>query len=697
MRAIFLFTSLFLTQLSLTYCQSIDSIRLSINQAADSDQFELAMSSMRNLLDKNTEEALDMSLLAINYAAKSGDSLSLTKGLYAKSYILKQLERYSESIDAARIAIGIAKRNKYDNELGKSLNILANSYTFLGNYDKALDHHFQSLVLNEKLNKLADASITLNNIGLVYYKLSNWEEAIKYYKKSLEYKKKSESKYDLDRLLINMALCYNQSGEFELAKEHITLALEVCGETCSQIILTEANFSLGVVYRGQNKLKLSQFHFGEALVLSRKLGEKRFEIESLTHIASIFSEKGDYDSANFYLINANEIARNYNYSQLLLSIYKQFSEVYGNLKDYKNAALYSKKYSDLKDSTFNAQLIKNLGDIQTRFAERENLATINTKEQIIEQQRYVSMLIAITVILSGLLILFIMRINRITRRLNTKLSEEVQKQTAELVVAKVKLEKSNTSLRYVNAELDNLIYKTSHDLKGPLTTLKGICNLAMIDVREAIALDYFQKIDNTAEKLNKVLDRLSIISFIMSAEYDLETVNISKLLEDVVQAEKKVIYDKPITVELQLENITGFVSDRNILRHVLESLINNAFKYHNDSARVDSYIKVILELREGKYVCIRVLDNGIGMGVDERVDVFRLFFRASERSETGGTGLFIAKLATEKLLGHIEFFRRPVETEFRITLPLILEIPDPEADELAKNNHALAPKEKALR
>lgn len=697
MRAYFLFVVILLTHHSLSLGQSIDSIRQVIENAPDSSHFELAMNAMRELLDKNPERALNISLLAINYASESGDSLSLCKGLYAQSYILMQLERYDESIVAARKVIDISRRNKYKNELVKSLNILANSYNLLGNYDRALEYYFQSLVLSEELNNLHAASLTLNNIGTVYYKLSNSEEAIKHYKISLEYKKKINSNYDLDRLLINMALCYNQKGEFKLAKDFINEALGVCKDECSDNILLEANYSLGVVYKEQNDLDLSLSFYKKALQLSIKLNDKRFEIENLTEIGFIYFKKEKYDSVTFYLSKGAEIAKAYKYSQQLRDIYKLFSDLYHNLNDYKNEAMYSKKYSDLKDSTFNAELIKNLGNIQARYAERENLATISTKEQIIEQQRYVSMLIAITVILSGLLILFIMRINRITRRLNTKLSEEVQKQTAELVIAKVKLEKSNTSLRYVNAELDNLIYKTSHDLKGPLTTLKGICNLALIDVKEAIALDYFQKIDNTAEKLNKVLDRLSVISYIMSAEYDLATVNISKLLEDIVQVEKKVIYDKPITVELQLESITGFVSDRNILRHVLESLINNAFKYHNDSARVDSYIKITLELVEGNYICIRVLDNGIGMGVDERVDVFRLFFRASERSETGGTGLFIAKLATEKLLGHIEFFRRPVETEFRITLPLVLEIPDPEGDDLTKNNHALAPKEKALR
>jgi signal transduction histidine kinase len=484
-----------------------------------------------------------------------------------------------------------------------------------------------------------------------------------------------------------MALSHNQLGQYEIAEGYITKALSICKDKCSDIILTEARFGLGIVYKAQGELKLAQKYFRESLLLARKLNEHRFEIENLTNLALISYQENNYDSAKYSLIIAEKIALKYDYDQLLIGIYKLYSDIYEKLNDYKNAAFYSKKYSNLKDSTFNSNLIKNLANVQTKFAERENLATISTKQQIIEQQRYVSMLATVVAILSGLLILLIMRVNRITRRLNSKLSEEVYKQTEKLFIAKTKLEKSNRSLRDANDELDNLIYKTSHDLKGPLATLKGICNVALIDVKDEAALDYFLKLDMTSDRLNHVLDRLAVINFLMSAAPASQEVNLSQAIERILEEEKSIDYKKDIRIETSLEPITGFQTDPTILNHVLESLIDNAFKYHKETQRVESFVKIVTAKELNNRVRIRIIDNGIGMNVPEEADVFRLFFRASERSQTGGTGLFIAKTAARKLYGDVTYnHKETAYTEFEITLPLVLDNVKIESEESVETN-----------
>ncbi|MCZ8215696.1 MAG: tetratricopeptide repeat protein, partial [Cyclobacteriaceae bacterium] len=407
---------------------------------------------------------------------------------------------------------GIAKRNSFNEELSKILNLLAVSYTYTANYDEALKANFEALTVNEKRNSLEDVSITCNNIGLVYFKLRNYDESLKFYQKSLLAKKKSGSTFDLDRLYTNMALCYNQLNAFTEAEKSIQEAFKACGNNCSDEIVMEAELALGVSLLNSKRSVEAIDHFNKSLALSRKLKSTRFEMEILSLLAKTYLQEGDDEKALELLRTAEVISKSTEYLQSLLYLYEKFSEYYSETNDYKNAAYYSRKYSSLRDSVLSESLIKNLADVQSKFAERENLATITIKDQTIKQQRYISTLIALTFILSGLLILFIMRSNRVARKLNSKLSEEVQRQTAELTVAKSKLERSNKSLMYVNAELDNLIYKTSHDLKGPLTTLKGICNLALMDVKDATALDYFSKIDQTTAKLSKVLDRLSVIS-----------------------------------------------------------------------------------------------------------------------------------------------------------------------------------------
>lgn len=668
MRAFFLYAVL--VPLSVcSYGQSVDSLRRAIEVAPDSIRFEVAMDAMRALLDKDNEAALELSLAAISIAVERGDSLSITKGFYAQSYILKQMEQYQEAITVAKKAIAIAKRNRFDNEQGRALNNIAICYTFLSNYDKALEHYLQSLMLNEKLGRIDAASITLNNIGLVYYKLSNCEEAISYYTKSLEYKQKVKSNYDLDRLYINMALCHTALGNYSAAEDFITKALGICGPACSPIILVEAKYGLGNIYKAQDKLDLSEGQFQEALQIARQQGEKRFEIESLTNLGFINAKREQYDSALVYLAEAASLAQRYKYSQILLNVYTIYTDVYGNLKDYKNEALYSKKYSSLKDSTFSTELIKNLATIQADYSERENLSTIADNEKVIRAQRLLNYAVAFIVVMAFGFIYLIMRNSRTIRSLNSKLTIEVEKKTKELV-------RTNHYLKQVNDELDNLVYKTSHDIRGPLATLKGVCNVALMDVKDQEALAFLQKLDVTSTQLNQVLDKFSRVNEIYNTHVVPRPTNISNVVHEILDSQSRIERLKPIEVLTEIGAVEGFETEPRLLYYVLNSVIDNAFRYYNESKRLTSYVKVIVE-SAGDDVVIHVIDNGVGIPINIDSDsLFHMFTRGSERSLTGGMGLFIATIATRKLQGEIEFQRSAdfLVTEFVITLPRKMDI-----------------------
>ena len=68
------------------------------------------------------------------------------------------------------------------------MNGLALDYTYIAEYDKALEYHFRISCVREEEGNKAEISITLNNIGLVYFKLHNYESALKYYEKCLAIK-----------------------------------------------------------------------------------------------------------------------------------------------------------------------------------------------------------------------------------------------------------------------------------------------------------------------------------------------------------------------------------------------------------------------------------------------------------------------------------------------------------------------------
>lgn len=634
--------------------------------------------------DYDHESCLKYADEAYDLAKELGDSLQIVKSSRIKGQMYRRIGQLDSSIAILDEAYYIAKRNRYLYDYKRILNALAAAYILKADYDKALEFNFQSLLVREEEGDKAEVSIALNNIGLVYFKLKNYEQAIKYYLRSLEYKRSSGDNVDLDMLLINLGLCYNQIAEFSDAQKYILEAFNTCGTACSDAILVQGKFGLGVSYFMQKEYEQSEINFQQSYKLALAIKDTRFEIENLVYLGELNSAQGNYVEAKQYFIEAETKAKPAGYAQLLVDTYLHFSNLLNKIKDYEQAAVYQKKYIELKDSLFNEELVKNIARVQTSYEERENIATIASNELVIEQQRNLSIAIAVIALLTGLLVLVLQFGNRNIKRVNAKLSEakeviqekneelanknkeldiQVEKKTADLA-------RANSSLKQVNDELDNFIYKTSHDIRGPLASLKGMCNVALMDVQDPVALDYLRKLDATAERLNTILTRLVIINQINNSKLTIEHINFESIVSDVLLLERKKGVPQELLIIPQIDADATIESDKELVRIVLENLIDNAIKFYNDSDRVKSFVKIHINSMPKGGVIVRVIDNGIGISESSPGKLFQMFSRASERSETGGIGLYITKTATEKIGGKVGLLTTPEGyTEFYVIFP----------------------------
>jgi signal transduction histidine kinase len=645
------------------------------------------------------DKALKIFEEAERVSSDFGDTLKYVKSKRVKGQILVQLDKPTDALKNFYTVLPISKRHlveqkEFLKEYKNLLNSIAISHALQANYDKALQFHFESLLAREKDGNKAEISTTLNNIGFVYFKLKNYEKALEYYNRSLNLKNEVNDKSFKDRLLINIGLCYNQIKEFEKAQDYINQGLKTCEPNCKDQTILEGHFGLGVSFYGQEKLEEAENQFNSSLKIAQNLNDKRFQLENIVYLARVNTKLNNENTAVDYLKKAESVALNTEYNQLLIDIYKEFANNYNQLQDFQNASLYQDKYIHLKDSIYSEGLIKNIARIQTDFAERENIKTIASNNVVIRQQRDLNIAIAIIAILAGLLILVLQRSNRISKQVNAQLSEaketiqqqnkllEIKNKDLDREVEKktIDLEKVNLSLKQVNDELDNFIYKTSHDIRGPLASLKGMCNVALMDVQDAVALEYLKKLDTTAERLNSILTRLLIINQINNSKLSLSKIEFHKVIHDILLLEKKKGLPNKIHIRKFIADPASISvqSDKELVRIVLENLIDNAIKFYNDSERVESFVEIhIGPAEEEGYVRARIIDNGIGISESNPGKLFQMFFRASERSEIGGIGLYIVKTATAKIGGKVGLLTTPQGfTEFYVIFPPTP--PDPE-------------------
>jgi len=646
--------------------QKIDSLITIAKSSSGATKFDALFNLAYEYSDVNDSLSLVYANQAYSLAFQLSDSVRIVKSGRIKAGELRRTENIDESIQVAQYVFGIAKRLKNKQEIKMLSHSLAMSYTLKSEYDKALKYNFESLEIRELEGNKKDISTTLNNIGLIYYKLRNWEKSIEFYKKSLTIKREANDRHDLDRLLINIGLCFNALHDYKEAIKYINEGLEECKNNCSEQTVISGQYGLGLSYYETKEYVESKKHFQKSYEVAKRIGDSRFQAENLVYFARLNLIDKKYPETIGNLKEAESISIQKGYGQLLVDTYGIYSKLYGDIDDYKNASSYQSKYIFLKDSLFNGTLVSNLAKAQTNYEERENIKTIAEKSQvvalqkevIVRQERQYIFIVTITclvLILAVTLLYFTRRQQKINNELSSakKKIEEHNKKLEHTVDERTKdLNQSNLTLQRVNEELDYFIYKSSHDLRGPLVTLKGLCNIAFTDLNEPLAIDYFKKFDVTIDKLSVILMRLQMVRNVTNSQLSPVNIDFKKIIDEIILFEKKKGTPENFLFSYEIQPECTIVSDEGLVKIIFENLIDNAVKYRTTHDRSISFAKLALT-REKDWIKAIVEDNGIGIHPNEINNIFKMFVRGSEQSEIGGVGLYLVKAAVDKIGGEI--------------------------------------------
>lgn len=235
-------------------------------------------------------------------------------------------------------------------------------------------------------------------------------------------------------------------------------------------------------------------------------------------------------------------------------------------------------------------------------------------------------------------------------------------------------EKKAQYLRELDELKSNFISLMSHDLKTPIAKVQALAERL---TREATSLTEDQKgILHSIRRSNDELAEyiLSILNFqkIESQEVRLhhKSHDINLLIEEAVQRLRPLATDRGIQLQLELEPMFALELDEQLIRQVLNNLIDNAIKYN----QAGTVVKV-RSADLGQYVEVVVEDNGAGIDPKQMDRLFKKFSRAekgtSERVKGTGLGLYLAKYFIELHGGDIEVESKLGEgTRFRFRLPV---------------------------
>jgi signal transduction histidine kinase len=240
-----------------------------------------------------------------------------------------------------------------------------------------------------------------------------------------------------------------------------------------------------------------------------------------------------------------------------------------------------------------------------------------------------------------------------------------------LQAQRVKEKKLNLTLEKTNQELDQFVYSTSHDLKAPLASIRGLLNLADKETRpvpSSISV-YLKMMRERVNRLDIFIRDIIDYSRNTRLEVSRDTVQVAQLIEEVFPTINYLENADKVELISEVDPDIIVKIDKNRLIRVLVNLISNAIKY-SDLEKADSVV-FVKAFRNKNTLIINVEDNGIGIEEKGNEKIFDMFYRGTELAEGSGLGLYIAREMINKIGGTLDFKSKIGEgTIFTIQVPV---------------------------
>jgi signal transduction histidine kinase len=218
--------------------------------------------------------------------------------------------------------------------------------------------------------------------------------------------------------------------------------------------------------------------------------------------------------------------------------------------------------------------------------------------------------------------------------------ERRERAEAELARSYSLLQVSSEELRRSNADLEEFAFVASHDLREPLRKVAAFGDLLRGNLGsglDAQSLDYLQRMERSAARMNELLDSLLEFSRVASRQQPLEPTDLGQLARDAISDLELRIAEAGATV--RVSELPTLAVDRSQFRRVFQNLIGNALKFRAPGRAPE--IEVRAEpVPEGWSLVVS--DNGIGFDQKYAERIFRPFQRLHSSGEYKGSGMGLA-------------------------------------------------------
>ena len=607
---------------------------------------------------------------------KNKDERGLASCYIAIGRVYYWTANYNRASSYFNLALEINKRLKNDAGIADTYHNIGMVADGVGKSTSALDNYFQSLSLDLKLNDKLSSASNYNNIGEVMKAMDIYPKSMEYYRHALKIWEAAKNVQGVSTAYQNIGEIYMLQKDYDQAIGYFIKSLKMTLTQDDKNGLSGLYNDLGLCYANKKQFEASLNYMAKSLKMAVDYKLDADRAVAYNGYATIYNLKKDYQNAFNYGVMSKKEADRLGNMGLRTTAALQLSSALGGLKRYDEAYQMRMVYDDLKDSLKSDENVQKLTtySMESHFKEQQHLLAEEHARQDEQYQQKIQrqglLSIIFFIIILGMIAVLIVYYK--ARRKQQKINVMLEDRNIEVIQQKTDLNTQADKLNELNTMKDRLISILAHDLRAPLSTLRGLFGLLEDD---SISHEQFlEMIPQALKKLEYTSDFLDTLLFWINSQMDnfhaaTKNFTIKEIAAFEVQNYQEQAAEKGIKLIDSVPGDMTVTADPNSIRIVIRNLITNAIKF----SKQDDTIQVSANFQDEQNILLSVKDSGVGMTEKQRNKLFKskVDSGTGTNNESGtGMGLLFCKDLVEKSNGRIWVESEQGHgTEFFFTLP----------------------------
>ncbi len=557
----------------------------------------------------------------------------------------------SRSMEYAKQSLELARKTGDEMGMAYAYRILGSIYATNEDYFIGLQYLHHAMDLFEKKSDSVGLANCYMSMGHIYRALQNRDKEIEYHRKSYEIFQRLDQEERMGVAAHNLGESYYLAGRLSEAEALTITAIALNTALGNLPVLSNCLKVQGLIELSRGKGHEAQKHFMQVLEISARLGpnaQKQAAAESFIQLADLSLKSGNRPRQLEYLLQAENLCKQYNLFDFLKRIEGKLALHYMNAGNIQLAEAYIEKEHETAEQ-YSQKLVRDRARLTEGMV---NIASLTEKTSMLQTQAKVQsagirtrnyLLIALG--LSALLLVWLVyKTISMNQHLHAK-SKIILRQKADL--------------QALNKTKDKFFKVVAHDIRSPLVALKSFTTLLTDDYHDlspeevkSMGRQLEQSVDSTLRMADNLI--LWAADQMQQSPASKGPVALKAVLQDIQDVYRDMARQKRIELTVDCDDNARVYANRDQLEFIVRNLVNNALKFTPRNGKVTLGVRTA----ETDTLQVFVSDTGVGIEPDILQGLFVLKNGQSNKGTQGedgsGLGLGLSQEFANRNQGHIE-------------------------------------------